>query len=106
MNLKELEKLIKLCHKHNIKEIRLENGVELKLGEKPHAYQPVKKRNLVSNSVLTPEQDQIDTMFTRALAQQQATVTENILPDDIDMPDEPTQDQLLFGSSDPTVWDN
>lgn len=103
-NLKDLEKLIKLCHKHNVKAVKFE-GIELTLGEKPHTYQPKKRQNLVSESILTPEQDMIDTMFTRALAQQTQTVTETIQADVIDT-DELTDEQKMFGSSDPNVWDN
>jgi hypothetical protein len=84
MTQKELKALLKLCRANGVQSIRYE-GVEIHLGELPQKYSKVvgkPKSKPTSTGVFDPG----------PIAQV------------IDTPDEMTDEQLLFGSSDPSVW--
>jgi hypothetical protein len=90
-NLKDLEKLLKLCRKQGVQSIRFD-GVEVHLGDLPQPQRSLK--------AAFPEQ----TVNPKAY-QDAFDPGKIIVPTDLKVPtDEMTEEQMMFGSSDPTVW--
>jgi len=80
----ELKRLLKLCRQQGVQSIRYE-GVEIHLGDLPQKqpkYVAKAKSKSIDTGVFDPGP---------------------IVPH-IHTPDEMTEEQLLFGSSDPSVW--
>jgi hypothetical protein len=80
----ELKRLLKLCRQQGVSSIRYE-GVEIHLGELPQKqpkYVAKAKSKPIDTSVFDP----------------------GPIASPINTPDEMTMEQMLFGSSDPSVW--
>lgn len=94
-SLKDLEKLIKLCQKTGVLAVKA-NGIELQLGVKPHkpSRPPRLEDPLASVSVPTPN------LFDPvAFAKAQAAKATAALKEQIEMPDELSDEQLLMYSA-------
>lgn len=87
-NLKELEKLVKLCRRTGVQAIKID-GIEFALGADPQA-------SIVKSAI-------DETVFPEANIRVPkpniAQVTDQV--DKVDMPDELTQEQLMFYSARP-----
>lgn len=89
-DLKDLKKLIQLCRVEGLDSLRL-NNIELKFGPLPEKYKP-KSKVIPEDTVFDPGQvPKYQQMPVQALVDKIAT-------------DEMTEEQALFGSSDPSVW--
>ena len=88
-DIKDLEAVIKLCRKQNVDIIKIDN-VEIVLGKAPTAT-PKRRRSIIDSA-----QEPANSFDPGKI---------DITPLNIPT-DELTDEQILFGSSDPTVWDN
>lgn len=82
-SLKELDKLMLLCRKRGIEAIEID-GIKFNID--------LSKNDSPIRKAKQPQASTHDSHF------------DPIVPD-IDIPDQMTEEQMLFGSSDPTVWD-
>ncbi len=89
-DIKHLQAVIKLCRKEGVEIIKID-GIELVLGKLPEK-KPAHKPAAIPESISSYSLGNIDENV-------QIPITELDIPTD-----SPTEDQLLFGSSDPSVW--
>lgn len=87
--IKDLEKIVKLCRKAGVDIIKI-GDIEIVL-DKSFKTSPRRTKAVKQDIQGVPLPGGID----------EAT---QIFSSDIETPDELTEEQLLFGSSDPTVW--
>jgi hypothetical protein len=88
-DLKDLEKLIKLCRKTGVEVIKID-GIELVLGAEPVVRN---KRTNVRKDNTAPLGEITEDM--------KIPLSDLVVPTDTI-----TEEQMLFGSSDPEVWNN